>query len=96
MNKWGVDRNKVEEEWGARGFSCGLWTDPPGREWKDYVHNNDELFMVVEGTVELELNGAVLRPGIGEEVLIPALSLHSVKNAGSITAKWLYGYKMSA
>ena len=68
----------VEAEWGTRGFTCELWVDRPGKEWKDFVHNVDELLMAVEGEIELDMNGKTLRPQLGEEILIPAarLSFH--------------------
>ncbi len=88
-----VDRSSVEREWSARGFTCGLWVDPPGRIWRDYRHVKDELFMVVEGEVELELEGRPMRPRAGEEVLIPANTRHTVRNIGETMSRWLYGYK---
>ena len=88
-----MDRAKVERDWRARGFSCGLWTDPPGQVWRNYAHDVDELFMVVAGAIELEMQGRAFRPGIGEEVLIPAGAVHTVRNVGSNTARWLYGYR---
>ena len=88
-----VNRSHIETDWHSRGFSCGLWTDPPGQKWVDYVHSTDELLMVLEGEVELELQGRVFRPKIGEEVLIPARELHTVRNIGNGIARWLYGYK---
>jgi quercetin dioxygenase-like cupin family protein len=88
-----VKRADVEQDWAARGFSCGLWTDPPGRVWEDYVHDVDELLMLLEGNLELELQGRTWRPVIGEEVFIPAGARHSVRNVGGSTARWLYGYK---
>lgn len=88
-----MDRAKVERDWRARGFSCGLWTDPPGQVWRNYVHDVDELFMVVAGAIELEMQGRTFRPGIGEEVLIPAGALHTVRNIGPTAARWLYGYR---
>ena len=38
-----VDQAAVERSWRERGFSCGLWVDPPGQVWADYVHDTDEL-----------------------------------------------------
>jgi len=49
--------------------------------------------MVVEGTIELEIDGRVVRPAIGEEVAVPARVRHSVRNIGTTTARWLYGYR---
>ena len=43
--------------------------------------------------VEFELEGRVHRPQPGEELLIPAGAVHSARNIGGATARWLYGYK---
>ena len=86
-------RSKIEQDWQSRGFSCGLWVDPPGQVWEDYVHATDELLMVLEGELELEMQGRVFRPKVGEEVFIPGSVTHSVRNVGGTTAQWLYGYK---
>ena len=85
--------SSVEAVWHARGFGCDLWTDPPGKVWKDYTHAVDELLMVVEGELEVEVEGAarLLKPG--DEVFIPAHALHTVRNVGGTTARWLYGYR---
>jgi mannose-6-phosphate isomerase-like protein (cupin superfamily) len=53
----------------------------------------DELLMVVEGDLELEMQGRTFRPKKGEEVFIAAREPHSVRNVGGTTARWLYGYK---
>lgn len=88
-----LDRVKIAKDWKARGFSCDLWVDPPGQVWEDYVHATDELLMLMEGALELEMQGKTLRPAIGEEILIPAHTSHTVRNTGSTTARWLYGYR---
>ena len=88
-----VDRASVAAGWKRRGFSCDLWVDPPGRVWADFVHEVDEVVMVVEGEVEFTIAGVVHRPGLGEELLIPAGALHTVKNTGPTESRWLYGYK---
>ena len=61
--------------------------------WEDYVHSTDELLMIMEGALELEMQGKTFQPAIGEEVLIPAQTSRTVRNIGRTTAKWLYGYK---
>jgi hypothetical protein len=90
-----VDANALSLDWSQRGFSCDLWTDPPGQCWEGFVHDVDELFMPAEGILEIEIAGAVSRPGIGEELLIPAGAIHSVRNIGATTARWYYGYRSS-
>ena len=88
-----IDREKVAADWTARGFSCDLWVDPPGQRWEDFRHRTDEVVIVIEGEMEFEIDRKVSRPEIGEEVRIPAGTVHSVRNVGESTARWLYGYK---
>jgi mannose-6-phosphate isomerase-like protein (cupin superfamily) len=88
-----VDRDAVASDWRQRGFSCGLWVDPPGQVWADYVHGTDEVVMVVEGEVEFEIDGKRHRPQPGQELLIPAGATHTVRNLGKTESRWLYGYK---
>jgi len=49
--------------------------------------------MVLEDDVEFEISGSLIRAAVGEETLIPAGVLHSVRNEGRSTSRWLYGYK---
>lgn len=83
----------VRQHWHSRGFTCGIWVDPPGQVWEDYVHSTDELVMTLEGEVEFEIDGRAFIPAVGEELFIPAHVRHSVRNKGNSTARWLYGYK---
>ena len=87
-----MDRDAIARDWRARGFGCDLWTDPPGQVWADFVHASDELVMLIEGEIELRFAGQVQRPAIGEEVLIPASTPHTVINVGTRRNRWLYGY----
>ncbi len=88
-----IDHNAVRKNWGKRGFSCDIWTDPPGKVWANFVHSTDELLMLIDGEIELEMDGKILHPIIGEEILIPAGMTHTVRNVGSVTNHWFYGYK---
>ena len=85
--------DQVPDDWRARGFSCDIWTDPPGQVWADFVHAVDELVMPVEGEVQLEMQGRTLRPAIGDEVFIPAGVAHTVRNPGRSRSRWYYGYR---
>jgi mannose-6-phosphate isomerase-like protein (cupin superfamily) len=92
-SRMNVNFDQVRADWSARGFSCGLWVDPPGRVWANFVHDTDELVMVVEGNQEFEMNGKQIQPQVGEELLIPANTRHTARNVGTVTSKWLYGYR---
>ena len=88
-----MNEHKIRTDWGKRGFSFGVWTDPPGQVWEDYVHGVDELLMLAEGDIELSFLGKTFCPEIGEEILIPAGAGHTVRNIGKTTNRWYYGYK---
>ena len=60
--------------------------------WADFVHATDESVMLIEGEIELRFAGQVLRPAVGEEVLIPATTPHTVVNVVTTRNRWLYGY----
>jgi len=87
-----VDQTQVAADWRARGFSCDLFVDPPGREWLDFVHATRELVTVVEGTLELTVTGETRRLHPGDEALIPRRAPHSVKNVNGGVTRWLFGY----
>ena len=59
----------------------------------DFVYKTDELVFLAEGEIEIEIEGKSERPEIGEEVFIPANTLHTVRNMGSMGNVWYYGYK---
>jgi len=88
-----VDQEQVAADWAARGFSCDVWVDPPGASWEDFRHATDEVVIVLEGRMEFEVEGNVHHPAVGEELFIPAGAIHSARNIGDTTARWLYGYK---
>ena len=87
------DLEQVRADWQGRGFSCDVWTDPPGQVWADFVHAVDELVMPLEGALEIEMQGRRLRPKAGEVTLIPAGVSHTVRNPGRGRSRWYYGYR---
>jgi quercetin dioxygenase-like cupin family protein len=89
-----LDSETVANDWRARGFSCDIWTDAPGQVWANFVHNNDELVMLIDGEIELRFGGQRLQPAPGQEILIPAGEPHTVINIGATRNRWYYGYKL--
>ena len=86
------DRDSIASAWRRRGYSCELWTDPPGQRWENFTHATDEIVIVLEGEMEFEVEGTVIHPPPGQELFIPAGAVHSARNIGVTTARWLYGY----
>lgn len=88
-----ITQEALARKWTKEEFSCGLWVDPPGQRWENYVHEVDEVVCVAEGALELEMEGKkrILKPG--DKAFIPARTNHSVRNVGRRAARWYYGYK---
>jgi len=84
----------VARDWRSRGYSCDMFTDPPGREWRDFVHDCDELLTVVEGRLALTIGDTTLTAEPGDEVFIPRGANHTVRNVHDGTTRWLYGYQV--
>ncbi len=87
-----VDQGVVAADWQARGYSCGLFVDPPGREWNDFVHSMNELVMVAEGRLRMSVGADTFVAEPGDEVFISKGARHSLKNIDAGTTRWLYGY----
>lgn len=83
----------TQQDWQQRGFTYTVWTDPPGQVWQDFVHDTDELVVLLAGEIELSFQGQTLRPRPGDEVLIPAHVHHTVRNVGTTSNRWCLGYK---
>ena len=83
----------IKQYWHSRGYSFSVFREPPSQVWADFVHRTDELVILAEGEIEVEIEGKVERPKIGEEVFIPANAVHTVRNIGKINNVWYYGYK---
>ena len=81
------------KDWNSRGYSFGVFRDPPGQVWADFVHRTDELVVLAEGELEVEIEGKEQRPQIGEEVFIPANAVHTVRNVGVGNNVWFFGYR---
>ena len=52
-----MNQEATRKDWNDRGFGFGIFRDPPGQVWADFVHRTDELVMLVEGEIELEIEG---------------------------------------
>ena len=88
-----MHQEKIRENWESRGYSFGVFKDSPGKVWANYVHRTDELVVLAGGDIEIEIEGKSQQPRIGEEIFIPANSIHTVRNIGKTNNVWYFGYK---
>ena len=90
-----MDATKIHQQWESRGFSFGIFRDPPGRVWPDFSHSTDELVILAQGQIEIEIEEQIHRTVIGEEIFIPAKAVHTVRNVGTVPNVWYYGYRVA-
>ena len=88
-----MNPEQIKKDWNSRGYSFGIFKDPPGQVWVDFVHKTDELVVLAEGEIEIEIEGKSQVPPIGKEVFIPAKAMHTVLNVGKTNNVLYYGYK---
>ena len=70
--------NQIKQDWNSRGYSSGVFRDPPSQVWADFVHRTDELVVLAEGEIEVEIEGKAERFQIGEMVFIPAKEIWKI------------------
>ncbi|MEP1209854.1 MAG: cupin domain-containing protein [Rhizobiaceae bacterium] len=87
-----VSAQEVKEHWRREGFDFGIFRDPPGQEWNDFVHSTDEYVLVAEGELHISVGSdkADCRPG--DLVRIPKGVPHSLKTTSPTGSVWFYGY----
>lgn len=73
-------------------FSFGVFRDPAGQVWADFIHDTDEFVVVAEGEVEIEVAGEVAQCCPGDLVKIPAGASHSLRTSMNGGSVWYYGY----
>ena len=88
-----MNLNQIKENSNYRGYSFGVFKDPPGQVWAYFVHKTDKLVVLAEGEIEIEKEGKSQRPQIGEEVFIPANATRRLRNVGSVGNVGYFGYR---
>jgi len=86
-----MNPEQIKKDWNLRGYSFGIFKDPPGQVWANFVHKTDELVVLAEGEIEIE--GKSQQPPIGKEIFIPAKAKYTVRNVGKTINAWYFGYK---
>ena len=73
-----ITLDQIKQDWNSRGYSFGVFRDPPGQVWADFVHRTDELVILAEGEIEVEIEGKAERFQIGEMVFIPTKEIWKI------------------
>lgn len=95
MKEHNIDVEKIKNEWQSKGFKCETYSTPAGDYWSSEGHESDEVFILLEGELEVSFQGKTYHPTIGEEFRVPANVSHTFKNPGATSNNliWLYAYE---
>lgn len=74
------------------GFTFGVFVDPPGQVWANFVHDTDEFVVVAEGAIDIAVGSEEMRCGPGDLVLIPTGADHSLRTTRDAGSRWYYSY----
>ena len=73
-----MNSDLIKRDWHSIGYSFGVFRDPLGQIWADFVHRTDELLLLAEGEIEVEIEGKAEKSKIGEEVFIHAKEIWKI------------------
>lgn len=89
-----MDIDELKRDWIERGFSFAVGTIKAGDAVDEAFHDDkDELVFMESGEYEFIVGNETFRQNGNVEVLIPAGSIHSIKNLGPKDSKIYFGYK---
>ncbi|GAB4235234.1 MAG: hypothetical protein Tsb0032_40520 [Kiloniellaceae bacterium] len=87
-----VDFDAVKADWAREGFSFGVFRDPPGQAWDNFVHETDEYVLVADGEMAITVGHESFDAAAGDLVRVPRGVLHSLCTLSPGGSVWLYGY----
>ncbi len=100
MNTPKIDSNielkieKLKAEYQKKGFKCEITTSEPGEDWdsQEEGHEAEEVYILLEGELELSLGGKTYRPAVGEVFVVPPHEPHNFKSNKFSRYYWIYDY----
>jgi mannose-1-phosphate guanylyltransferase/mannose-6-phosphate isomerase len=80
----------VEKPWGRfeqytnnmRSTVKVITVEAGGRLSLQYHHRRDELWVILDAGVQVELDGEILHPRLGEQLFIPRKAVHRLSSPG--------------
>jgi mannose-6-phosphate isomerase-like protein (cupin superfamily) len=94
----------IEESDQARSVRCELesggyrvefWALPPGAVLSGCLTESSGILYVDAGEAVLEIEGREMDLGAGDRVLLPAESIHTIRNGGAGPLAWLSAARRS-
>lgn len=74
----------------SRALTMGIAKVPPGEALREHRHRQAEIYLVLEGTGSITIDGETRPVSAGSAVFIPGNALHSCENTGSSDLRFSY------
>ena len=89
-----VSPTEVGQNWNKRGYSCKPHVAGKGWISRNHKHHSDEIVTVVKGHLALVVGEQRLEVTQGDELLIPANTMHRLENLHDGDLIMPYGLKV--
>jgi mannose-6-phosphate isomerase-like protein (cupin superfamily) len=77
-------------------LTLGVARVPPGGRLAAHRHEQAEVYLVIEGTGVVTIDGSPSRVGPGTSVFIPGNAVHSVRATGASPLRFAYAFAANA
>jgi len=74
----------------SRALTMGIAKVPPGEALREHRHRQAEIYLVLEGTGSITIDGETRPVSAGSAVFIPGNALHSCESTGSSDLRFSY------
>ena len=80
----------------SEALTLGIAKMPPGEALHEHRHRQAEIYLVLEGTGSVRVEGKARPVGAGSAVFIPANAVHSCENTGASDLRFAYVFPASS
>lgn len=77
-----VSVQRVSDMGGAQNLRANVWTLNEGSQLRHAHREQEELYVVLEGTAQIEADGTLYKLGERDTVVVPAGMTHQLSNIG--------------
>ena len=74
----------------SEALTMGIAKIPPGEALHEHRHQQAEIYLILEGTGSVTIDGNARPVGAGSAVFIPGNALHSCENTGTSELRFAY------
>ena len=74
----------------SEALTMGIAKIPPNEALREHRHRQEEIYLILEGTGSVRIDGKTRPVGVGSAVFIPGNAAHSCENTGASDLRFAY------